>query len=184
MAVRLALIDLAKRDQHISALIAPLVADSRKVQIRRFGGLRNYVVGAVPYGQSPDLVSDPASLRIPTVQSGSFFNYHEIWLPVLGKDTYDLNRAYLHIYLKRSAAEPELQALSLHCDPTLPKGEPSYIYKRGPHLHVGGAVPNIDRAHISLCIGDSAAGGNNVGSLMANFKRSIDMITSEVLPCY
>lgn len=185
MAIRHTTADLVARPRHISALVAPLVADSKRIQIRRFNNVRDHTVGVVPFGQTPDLITDPSALRVPARSDGLFFNYYETWVPASrDADAYDLERAYLHLYLKWNAAERELQAMSLHCDPMLRKNEASYRYKRGPHLHVGGTTPNIDRAHISLCVGDNALGGNNIGALMTSLKKSVSMIVDEVIPHY
>jgi hypothetical protein len=184
MAVRLTTADLAQRAPRIIDLVAALVSDRAKIHVERFPNVGGYVVGVLPHGMSPALVRDPDELRVRTVQNGTFFNYHEVWVPVRATDKYDLNRAYLHFYIKRGVADAELQALSLHCDPALQATDASYLYRRGPHLHVGGADPSISRAHLSLCVGDTAMGGNNVGAMMTKFRRSIDMIAAEMLPCY
>lgn len=184
MPIRHTTADLMKRGPRVASLVRPLVTEASKIQVQRFPSVRGYVLGVLPRGLSAALVANPDDPRVPTARVGTFFNYHEIWMPVAGTDKYDLNRAYLHLYLKRSAADPELQALSLHCDPNLPSSDAAYMYKRGPHLHIGGSTPSIDRAHLSLCVGDAAFGGNNVGALMTKFRKSIDMIATELLPCY
>jgi hypothetical protein len=58
------------------------------------------------------------------------------------------------------------------------------VYKRGPHLHVGGGSPNIDRAHISLCVNDNAFGGGTIEELTATFSKCVTMINDEILPRY
>lgn len=184
MAIRLTTHDLAKRGKNVISLISPLVGNLGRVEARRLPSKRDFVLGVLPHGLSPTDVNAPDQLRVPSLQAGIYFNYYEIWMPVGTGESYALERAYLHLYIKRDLQDQELQALSLHCDPLLAKSEPSYAYKRGPHLHVGGATPSIDRAHLSLCVGDASLGGNNVGSLMAKLRQSIDMVASELLPCY
>jgi hypothetical protein len=60
--------------------------------------------------------------------------------------------------------------------------EPAKIHvHRFPSVkgYVLGVLP-----HVSLCVGDTALGGNNVGALMTKFRKSIDMIAAEILPRY
>lgn len=92
-----------------------------------------------------------------------------------------LDRAYLHLHLK---SLDDLQAASLHCDPMTEKSEVNYTYKRGPHLHIAGATPDISRAHVSLCVSDRAKGGNNLGSLTSTLKSGLSLLVDELIPAY
>jgi hypothetical protein len=173
-----------KRPKTVVAIIAPLFADRGKIEVRRLGVGRNFVVGLLPRGIDPSSVTAPDQLRIATKVPGIFVNYHEIWLPDSVSAFYEMERAYLHVHQKASRDAPDRQILSLHCDLKLQPGDASFRYKRGPHLHVGGADPNIDRAHISVCLNDPERGGNDVASLTSTLSEAVSMINSEILPHY
>lgn len=183
MAARLNSTDLQARPTRIRELLRPLVADFTALNVRQLNGVADYVLGPVPFGSGFGNISDPDELRIPTRWDGLYFNYHEIW-QYDGSKFYDLNRAYLHLYLARGRSSDDLNTLCLHCDPVMKIGEQGYAYKRGPHLHLMTANPDIARAHISLCIGDNQFGGNKVSAVMSRMKKSVQLIADEVAPRY
>jgi hypothetical protein len=127
---------------------------------------------------------DPSSLRLKTKWEDVYFNYHETWRPSKNPQTYLMDRAYLHLYLRDHEGMEELQALSLHCDPSIEKTDEHYRYRRGPHFHIGGASPSIDHAHLSLCVSDRALGGANLGALTRTFSESIGLVVAELIPQY
>jgi hypothetical protein len=142
------------------------------------------VVGLVPRGTNPVTITAPDQIRVPTKETGIFANYYEVWQPQVGSANYELERAYLHLHRKLSRDDRDMQILCLHCDPALSPGSASYIYKRGPHLHIGGAAPNIDRAHVSLCIGDAELGGADLDTLTFKLAAAVEMISEEFFPHY
>lgn len=171
------------RPTKIREVLDTIVEDATALDIRPMANLSDHVIGPMPHGVNFSTLSDPSEIRIKTAWDDLYFNYHEIW-QYDGSRYFNLNRAYLHLYLARGASTNEVQSLSLHCDPAMSKEEPSYKYKRGPHLHIGEARPDISRSHISLCVGDPHVGGNNVNSLMGKFKKAVEMIAVEVIPRY
>jgi hypothetical protein len=86
----------------------------------------------------------------------------------------------MHFHLT-SGAKPR-QVFSLHCDPSLNEGDVHFRYKRGPHIHVDGANPDVSRAHISLFLMDTAKGGADLKTLMANFGEAVQMVAREIFP--
>jgi len=175
---------VAERYRAASAVLEPLFSRKADMNVRRLGAGRSFVVGLVPRGVNPATITAPDHLRVPTRATGVFINYYEVWLPLSGSSDYQLERVYLHVYRRANREDVDQQLLSLHCDPALAVGSDSYIYKRGPHLHVGGAIPNIDRAHVSLCIGDDDLGGKDVDSLTYKFAVAVEMISDEFFPHY
>lgn len=172
---------LFRRFDDLKSFIIPLVSEADAYEASRLSGVRDFTIGIIPFGYSAESIADPSESRFPTRWSNIFFNYHERWVPVQGGKTFALERAYLHLYL---STLDDLQAASLHCDPMLEKSEINYAYKRGPHLHLAGALPDISRAHVSVCVADAARGGNNLGSLTRTLKCGLRMLIDELIPAY
>ncbi|MEC9067785.1 MAG: hypothetical protein VX569_10955 [Pseudomonadota bacterium] len=170
-----------RRFGDVAALIAPLLSPEDYFEAARLTAVRDYTIGILPFGYAAETVMDPSNVRFPTNWDDVFFNYHERWVPIDGGRRFALERAYLHLYL---SSLDDLQAASLHCDPMLEKSEVNYRYKRGPHLHIAGAIPDISRAHVSVCVADTARGGNNLGSLTSTFKAGLRLLIDELIPSY
>lgn len=170
-----------RRFDDLKSFISPLLSANDLFEASRLPGVRDFTIGILPFGYSAESVMDPAELRFPTNWESLFFNYHERWVPIHGGKAFGLERAYLHLYL---SALDDLQAASLHCDPMMEKVESNYLYKRGPHLHLAGAVPDISRAHVSICVADNARGGNNLGSLTNTLNAGLGMLIDEIIPAY
>ncbi|HTB04400.1 MAG TPA: hypothetical protein VK804_28370 [Bradyrhizobium sp.] len=109
-------------------------------------------------------------------------NYYESWKQGGKADEYYLDRAYMHIHL--AAGSLPQQIFSLHCDPSLHPSSGHFQYKRGPHVHVEGAKPNVSHAHISLCLMDQNLGGADLPTLTLSFGQAVKMIADELLPCW
>jgi hypothetical protein len=176
--------EVAGRRSTISKLVQPIVRDRRRIVVQQLGAFGDYVLGVVPHGTEPMSIADPALLRVPTTVDGIFFNYHEVWRPVVGSSSLFLKRAYLHLHLKSHRDDPDQQLLALHCEPALIDTTVSAAFKMGPHLHVRGASPAIDSAHLSLCINDDRFGGDSADSLTATLSNAVQLIRLEVLPQY
>lgn len=184
MTITAAVEVVAERYKAVGAVLGPLFSRPADLNIRRLGAGRSYTVGLVPRGVNPATVTAPDQVRVQTKGVGVFANYYEVWIPLVGSPNYYLERAYLHLHRKLSREDRDLQLLSLHCDPALAKDSSSYVYKRGPHLHIGGAHPNIDRAHVSLCVGDEELGGSDVDSITYKLAAAVEMISDEFFPHY
>jgi hypothetical protein len=170
-----------RRFDDLKSLIAPLLSPTDLFEPLRLPAVRDYTIGILPFGYSAESVSDPAELRFPTNWADVFFNYHERWVSLKAGREFGLERAYLHLYLSSLG---DLQAASLHCDPMMTKAEPNHKYKRGPHLHIAGSSPDISTAHISICVADTARGGNNLGSLTRTLQLGLGMLVDELIPAY
>lgn len=172
---------LFRRFDDLRSFISPLLSVSDLFEPQRLPSVRDYTIGILPFGYSAESVLDPSELRFPTKWDKIFFNYHERWVPIQGGKAFGLQRAYLHLYL---SVLGDLQAASLHCDPMMAKVESNYRYKRGPHLHLAGGLPDISRAHVSICVADNALGGNNLGSLTRTLQSGLGMLIEELIPVY
>lgn len=164
-------------------MLKPLIADRNKIEVRQVGSGTYHTLAALARGATPALIGDPAAARVPSKASGVFLNYHEVWKPS-SRDEYLLERAYLHLHLAPTSRESDRQILCLHCDPLTATGDVSHSYKRGPHLHILGGNPNIDKAHVALCINDEGHGGATVIELTKSLSAAITMIGREFLPHY
>ena len=172
---------LFRRYGDVQSFISPILPEEDFFEASRLMRVRDFTIGILPFGYPAEAVLDPDSLRFPTQWSGIFFNYHERWVPFDGAKRFALDRAYLHFYL---TPLDDLQAASLHCDPSLDRTEANFSYKRGPHLHIAGAIPDISRSHLSICASDNALGGNNLGSLTRTLKSGLSLIIDELIPKY
>ncbi len=170
-----------RRFDDLKVFITPLLSESDYFEPVRLPSVRDFTIGVLPFGYASEAVLDPSDVRFPTNWPGIFFNYHERWVPIDGARRFALERAYLHLYLN---ALDDLQAASLHCDPMLEKSEPNFAYKRGPHLHLAGGMPDISRAHVSICAADKGRGGNNLGSLTTTLRSGLCMLIDELIPTY
>jgi hypothetical protein len=176
--------ELHERRPAIIRLLAPLVADRGRIEIRRIGAGLTYTLGVLNKGQSPNLITDADLIRVPTLVRGVFLNYYEVWVSDRDSGEYVLDRAYMHVHLKKADEAPDRQILCLHCDPRLSTQHQSFAYRRGPHLHVLGASPNIDRSHISVCLTDPQHGGADVHVLTQTLQLAVKMIEREIFPHY
>ena len=184
MAISAAIDVVAERHKAAASVLEPLFTRRADINMRRLGAGRSFIVGLVPRGINPATVTAPDQVRVPTKEKGIFANYYEVWLPQPGSPNYELERAYLHLHRKLGRDDQDVQLLSLHCDPSIEADIGSYIYKRGPHLHIGGASPNIDRAHVSLCVGDVDLGGADIDALTFKLAAAVEMISDEFFPHY
>lgn len=181
MSVALPVENIFRRLNDLPQLLSPITSESDAFVGSRLPRVRDFTIGMLPHGYAPESVLDPAAVRFPTRWAGIFFNYHERWVAIDAARSYAMERAYLHIYLTDL---DDLQAVSLHCDPMLEREDASFQFKRGPHLHLAGATPDISRTHISICAADKAMGGNNLGSLTSTVKAGLRMLVDELIPAY
>jgi hypothetical protein len=184
-AVALASADLHRlRKQAVRRLVAPLLPEPPSITVEQIGfGRDTFTLGILPKGRSPSSILNPEDALVPTYVSGLLLNYYESWKEVRGSDQYYLDRAYMHMHLRLGGAQPR-QILSLHCDPGMHHSQEHYQYKRGPHLHVEGANPNLARAHISLCLTDVELGGSDVRQLTESFRAAVGLVVKELVPCW
>src|SRR5689334_3430595 len=94
--------ELSERRPAIIRLLAPLLANRNRIEIRQIGPGRHYTLGILNKGQSPSLVEDANLIRVATKVSSIFLNYYEVWTVDSSSGDYLLERAYLHLHLKRS----------------------------------------------------------------------------------
>ena len=172
-----------KRAKVVRRLLSPLLPTDHHAKIQQIGPGRNaFTLGALPPSAVAAPYINPEDPRVATKVFRLFLNYYETWRPDSKGDIYFLDRCYMHIHLQRSYDSKQL--LSLHCDPCIVSSEQHYRYKRGPHLHLEGAEPNVDRAHISLCLHDSRLGGDTVDELTSVLREAVHMIDKEMFPCW
>ena len=94
-----------------------------------------------------------------------------------------LNRAYLHLYLRRDEIA-ENQILALHCDPNEPSSQKHYLYKAGPHVHMSAAADPLHRAHIALNTSNLKDVLRSVADLTTALRTAITMVDDQVLSLY
>jgi hypothetical protein len=173
-----------RRRQAVRRVVAPLLPQPPNVAVEQVGPGRDaFTLGILPKNRSPASFLNPEDALVATRTTGLLLNYYETWRQVEDTDNYYLDRAYMHIHLGMRNSQPR-QVLSLHCDPSMHHSEEHYPYKRGPHLHVEGASPNVDRAHICLCLLDADLGGADVIRLTESISAAVRMIVKELVPCW
>jgi len=171
-----------ERPAAIRRLVSPLLPTPPNLAVERVGLRRDiYTLTVLPRGRSPTFYSAPETALVSTAPPRILLNYYENWKQYLRVDEYFLDRMYMHLHIV--ATPTPRQVFSLHCDPALESGEVHYSYKRGPHLHIEGASPDISRAHISPCLTDVTLGGNDLAAIMDGFGKAVRMVVSEILPC-
>lgn len=174
----------SKRGATVRRLLSPLLVTNHQAHVQQIGpGKDAFTLGALPIGAVASPSINPEQPRVPTKIQRLFLNYYETWRLGTDGDVYLLDRAYLHIHLTKPSQETK-QLLSLHCDPCMLSSAQHYRYKRGPHLHIEGAEPSVDRAHISLCLHDDRLGGDTTQELTTIFGEAIRMIEKELFPCW
>jgi hypothetical protein len=170
---------IPSRAQEIARILAPLAPPSRRIAcMRRL--LNRQTVLAAHLGEEPS-EPDPDqwrfSTRVPRIRA----SYYEIWQPV--ERGFCLNRAYLHLYVRRDQRE-EKQILALHCDPNELPSQKHYLYKAGPHVHVNAAEDPLHRAHIALNTSNLKDVLRSVGDLTLALKTAVTMVDDQVLSLY
>lgn len=175
--------ELRGRSKDVMRVLSPLV-DRNRIDVRSTPRSRTYTIGVLPRGYAAGSLDNPSSIRAPTKLDGVYFNYYEVWVIETKTNEYLLDRAYLHLHLKKTNSAQDAQVLCLHCDPQTSLSDGSTAYRRGPHLHIMGAIPNIDRAHIALCLNDPYYGGTDVHKLTRTLESAVKMIAREIFPRY
>lgn len=173
----------AHRRKAVRRLVAPLLPNPPNAIVEQLGlGRDAYTLGVVPHGRQPVAYINPEEALVPTRVPRLLMNYYESWKQDGQADSYYLDRAYMHIHL--ALRQNPRQLLSLHCDPSMRSSEAHFRYKRGPHVHIEGANPSLNRAHISLCISDEQLGGVDLRTMMISFSAAVQMIAAELFPCW
>lgn len=175
--------DVVGRKSDIVRSLSPLV-DRSQFDVRQLPHGIHYTLGVLPKGQAAGAVDNAALTRVPTKIQGIYLNYYEIWSRNAAGDQYKLNKAHLHVHRKRTREDEDKQILCLHCDLLAIPPSAEMDYRRGPHLHVMGAIPNIDRSHIALCLNDPNFGGRDMATLTQTFADAVRMIGYEIFPHY
>lgn len=124
---------------------------------------------------------DLRSVRLATRVESIFVNYYEVWLSQSGGREFNLEKAYLHLDRPYPDGTGDQEVLALHCDPIIPESDPSFLYKRGPHLHISSKMHDISRAHIALCHGEVEDTCNNYEAFSNSLSSAIQMIDAELL---
>jgi hypothetical protein len=167
----------------VRRLVAPLLPVPPNVEVQQVGVNRDaYVLGVVPRGRIPSSYLNPEEALVPTRVPRILMNYYESWRSSIEPDEYFLDRAYMHIHVVVQSTQQHV--LSLHCDPALRSSDSNFRYKRGPHVHVEGAIPTVNRAHISLCLMDERLGGDTILALTSSLREAVKMISAELFPCW
>jgi len=96
--------------------------------------------------------------------------------------TFILNKAYFHLDAPLSRGQGDEEVLAVHCDPMITSGEVSFVYKRGPHMHVSGNKRDISKAHIALCLSNLEHTCSSFDAYWFAFEGILKMVNEEILP--
>ena len=110
-----------------------------------------------------------------------FINYFEVWNSLDGGKRYMLDRAYFHLDISRPDGTGDEELLALHCDPNIDPSDPSYSYKRGPHMHLAFKRFDFHKSHISLCIQNVDKTCSDFRIFSKTFADVIEMINIEFM---
>jgi hypothetical protein len=167
----------------VRRLVTPLLPIPPGIIVTRVGIDRDtYTLSVLPHGRDASSYLNPESVLVRTSLPRILMNYYETWRPTDQEEFYCLDRIYMHFHLA-DEMKPQ-QLFSLHCDPCLKDSDVHFRYKRGPHVHIEGARPDLGRAHISLCLTDPSGGGADMQTLTASFTEAVRMVTQEIFPCW
>jgi hypothetical protein len=171
------------RRASVRRLVSPLLPQPPNVIVEQIGlGRDSYTLGVLPRGRRADSFLNPEEALVATRVPNVLMNYYETWRQRTEADEYYLDRLYMHIHIV-TRPKPR-QLLSLHCDPSMRTSDGHFRYKRGPHFHIEGAMPDVSRAHISLCLVDRDYGGSDLQTLTWSFGEAVRLIAAELFPCW
>jgi hypothetical protein len=154
------------------------IARSNRVEVFYKYGTTTAVIGL----GNENFGTDYRSARHPSRVENFFINYFEVWSIQSGGARFHLEKAYLHLLSPYSDGTGDEEILALHCDPTILPHEASYLYKRGPHLHISSRRKNFGKAHIALCLNELDNVCEDYGKFSSAFSEIIGMIDKEFLP--
>ena len=110
--------------------------------------------------------------------------YYEHWRPTDQPEKLRLERAYLNIFLVNRETHRYDKLISIHSDPYEEKNELSYLYKRGPHLHVQKAGHPIPKCHFPLNFTELDNVLSSINNITEALKNAIKIVQDEVLIRY
>lgn len=154
------------------------IARSSRVKVFFKYGATSAVIGL----GNENIGTNYRSARHPSRIENFFINYFEIWSIQSGGARFHLEKAYLHLDSPYSDGTGDEEILALHCDPTIAQQAASYIYKRGPHLHIASNRKSFGKAHIALCLSDLENVCEDYGKFSNAFSQIVTMIDQEFLP--
>lgn len=133
-------------------------------------------------GLGPDNVgTNLREARHPSRVKEVFINYFEVWNSLEGGKRFVLDRAYFHLDIPRADGTGDEELLALHCDPNTDPSDPSYSYKRGPHMHLAFKRYDFHKSHIALCIQNIEKTCSDFRIFSEAFADLIEMINREFL---
>ena len=166
-----------KRRLTLEKIFRPLSPSNRVDVFFRSGANQTCIgLGQDTFGTKLRNARHPS--RINTV----FLNYFEVWVPKKGGTEFSLEKAYLHIDMPLNDGQNDEEVLAVHCDPNATDSEPSFVYKKGPHLHISGNKRDISKAHIALCLPEIDAVCANVDQFSNAYSEILHMINEEIFP--
>jgi hypothetical protein len=170
---------LRARGQNVTKLLKPLIPTGQRLACRPRFLERQVVLSAYLGSEPPELDPDlwRFTTRVPKVRA----SYYERWIPTdFRQQTFALDRAYLHLYLRRDQHD-ETEILALHCDPNESQSERHYRYKVGPHIHMSTAEDPFPHVHVALNNHDLEPILTSVAKLTGALKSAIEMVDDQVL---
>ena len=186
--------ELRDRVKTIAQILTPLALDYKKLHIHPKPKPDQFVI---PVRDSNNIYSsndpnDYTSYRFKTIVPDVQAMYYERWIKFYPdeksrKESYYLERAYLHFYTIEFSLKEEKEFLLLHCDPNEPDNAAHAKYKQSLHLHIecyeaswphGNVWPH---AHIALNSAYLNHVLKDVNSLTEAIKEAVLMLKEEVL---
>jgi hypothetical protein len=130
--------ELLKRRGQVRGLFKPLAHNSGggiEAHVTADGLNRAICVGA--RGRPLSSGEKLREVRYPSRVETVLLNYFERWRPIPRSPEFEMLHAYFHLDVSRGGHDGEVEEiLAMHCDPIMKSGEPSYLYRRGPHLRI------------------------------------------------
>jgi hypothetical protein len=107
--------------------------------------------------------------------------YFEVWKDPRSEGKWQLEKAYLQIYVMVPETRDESEFICLHCDPGELITADHYQYKVGPHIHVKQASHPLPHSHIALNRCHLTEVLSSLPALTEAFSMGIKLIKEQVL---
>lgn len=103
-------------------------------------------------GEANSLPFDASEIMVTTKRWNIVVNFFELWKQSSNAGELWLCRSYVHLRRVDEDSVDEEELLALHFDAEIAEEDESYIYKRGPHIHVRGGKHPFAHSHVALAL--------------------------------
>ena len=180
--ISLSIQDLKSRGLQVAQILNPLV-ESENGPKWDFRSKTSQVTIIAHGGKSSRLYrSRVKDSKFQTACRDCVAGYMEVWRRSSEDDRiYLLALAYLDISVRNENTKGFDEIICLHADPDANEDDESYLYKRGPHIHVSAATDPIPKSHIALELSNNDQILTSLDYFNTVFARSVTMIRDEIL---